>query len=233
MASGETTLSITDLPFWYSLINILYIWNTGDVSIEHITDKLVIVGLIAGFIGTFFVFWHPIQWVIDKLTWGIRESYSIYHVEHTQVSPPSYDIIILDEYLRLSLKTSAINHYKNKIVSQLYFLVILITITFALGDSSFQTITKLKDTVYLLPTQILIFCMIAGLFYLIYKMTKYFIENLQLHAMYYFITNQLELYEKVEYIKQAIDLHDWTTVKEATYRVLLHHWDKLARYTKK
>jgi hypothetical protein len=233
MASGETTLSITELPFWYSLINILYIWNTGNVAIENITDKLVIVGLIAGFIGTFFVFWHPIQWIIEKLAWKKRNSYSIYRVESNQTQPTFHNILILDLYLRLSLKTSAINHYKNKIASQIYFLVILITIFTALGNSDFQKVTKLKDTIYLLPTQVVIFCMIFGLCYLIYKMRQYFIENIRLHAMYYFITDQLELYQNVDFIKQAIDLHDWTTTKETIYRTLLRHWSELTKFSKK
>jgi len=231
LASGETTLSITDLPFWYSFVNILYIWNTGDVSIEHITDKLIIVGLIAGFIGTFFVFWHPIQWILDKLSWRKRKSYSIYRVDSNQTTIPFHNIIIHDQYLRLSLKTSAINHYKNKIVSQLYFLTILITIFVALGDTHFQSVTKLKDTIYLLPTQLVIFGMMVGLCYLIYKMRQYLIENLRLHAMYYFITDQLERYENVNYIKEAIDLHDWTTVREAIYKVLLRHWDDLPKFS--
>lgn len=233
MTNGNSTLSLTDLPFWYSFINIMYIWTTGNISLEDLGNKFLIVGLIAGFVGTFFVFWHPIQWVIEKVTWKVREKYSTYHVESNHnAKVPFHDIYISDEYLRLSLRTSIIGYYKNKMVSQFYFLAILITIFLALLDTNFQSATKLKDTMYLLPIQIIILCMIGGLVYFVYGMRKYFLETVQLHAMYYLIAENLETYQNITHLKQAIDLHDWTTVKNITYRILVRSWDKLTQFKK-
>jgi len=66
LASGQTALSLTDLPFMFSLVNLLYIWTFGleiTTNGETIFDisRYYTVGLIAGMLGTFFVFWHPIQ----------------------------------------------------------------------------------------------------------------------------------------------------------------------------
>lgn len=232
MTNGNSTLSLSDLPFWYSFINIVYIWTTGNTSLEDLGSKFLVVGLIAGFIGTFFVFWHPLQWIIEKLTWKTRKNYSTYHVEAAGNQVPFHDIHISDEYLRLSLKTSIIGYYKNKMVSQFYFLAILITISLALLDPNFQSTTTLKNSVFLLPIQIIILCMMGGLFYFIHSMKKYFLENVRLHAMYYLVAENLENYQNVTHLKQAIDLHDWTTVKNATYRILGRHWEDLARFKK-
>ena len=76
MAAGQTTLTIADLPFVYSMVNILFILWTGEFDAE----RIYAVGLIAGLFGTFLIMVHPIQRLWDK------RYHSIFHL-HSKYKP--------------------------------------------------------------------------------------------------------------------------------------------------
>ncbi len=228
MASGQTALSLSDLPFMYSFVNLLFIWSTGDV-----TDftRYYIVGLIAGLIGTFFVFWHPIQWLLDKFTMSKQQTLSIYEIDYPNVVPPLRKIIV-KEWFSLSLKTSAIKYLKDKIAGQIYFMIILITLFIALLTTNFQQTVGLKDSPHLYVIIVGVVGMSTGIAIFMAKQSESFGLNLKLSALYFLISLRLIGFkEESNVIKQAIDLNDWPTVKEMIDRILHNNWGSLDSYT--
>ncbi len=227
MASSPTALSLSDLPFMYSFVNLLFILITGQAKIEN----FYIVGLIAGIIGTFLVFWHPIQWSLDKFMTYHKKEYAKYRiVNNTGVTPPQYELQISD-WFNLSLKTSAIKYLKDKISSQIYFFIILSTIGLALFDPNFQKALNLENTYYRLIIQLGIWVMLIGLSKIFIKSSKEFINNVKITSIYFLISNSFTRYSgQSTIIKEAIDLNDWDTAKVVVDKTLYSYWDSLKSF---
>lgn len=230
MASGQTALSLSDLPFMYSFVNLLFIWSTGNVAD---ISRFYIVGLIAGLIGTFFVFWHPIQWIFDKFTIRRQQFLSLYTINYPNVVPPKRTII-LKEWFGLSLRTSAIKYLKDKMAGQIYFMIILLTIFCALLTTNFQETVSLKDSPYLYPLIVGTIGMLAGVGIFMARQFDNFKLDLKLCALYFLISQRIIGFkDESNIIKQAIDLNDWATVKEMIDRVLQNNWEALKNYSVK
>lgn len=220
MSSGQTALSISDIPFMYSFVNLIFIWQTGITGFE----SLPIIGLIAGVIGTFLVFWHPIQWVIDELMMRNMGNYSVYTIENHGHVPSKYDLQ-LEGWFSLSLKTSAIKYLKDKISSQVYFIVILTTFVLLLIDPNFQKTLKLENTVYPILIQIGLIIMLIALVYLYKKNSNQFIQNVKITSLYFLISNDVIGYrDQSLVIKEAIDLNDWDTANNVIDKTLRSMW---------
>lgn len=226
MTSGQTALAISDLPFMYSLINILFILWTGSVDDF---SRFYIVGLFAGLIGAFLVFWHPIQWIIDKNMIKQNENTS-FRISYPNASPPEHDVIIDQLFFRLTLKTVAIKYLKDKLVSQFYFIIILSTIFYALFIESFQQTIGLKDHPYLIVIQIIIIAMLVGTGYLTQRQSAMFRRNLKLSALFQFAEYKVYSFGNLTFIKQAIDLGDWVTVEDMLIKSLQSKWGNLAAF---
>lgn len=230
MASGQTALSLSDLPFVYSLANILFIWIYG---IEDI-DRFFVVGLIAGIVGTFLVFWHPIQFLYDRIMMSRYErNLASYPIKNPHHIPEKYDIRIERSLIRLSLKTTSIKYLKDKLVSQDYFMIILITLASVMITDSFQQATKLNDTPFAGYIILGIIGMLCGVVYLSTKQFKEFMFNLKLNSLYFLLTNHIIGFSDASsIIKNAIDLNDWTTAREMIDRQLQTNWDSLKNFSK-
>jgi len=226
MTAGQTALGISDIPFMYSMISIIYISITG--NIEDI-GRFFIVGLIAGTIGTFFVFWHPIQWLIDRNLIAKRKSRSTYLIKMKGHDPPQYKIKI-DKWLRLSLKTSSIKYLKDKITGQIYFVIILITLSVAINYPPFLETINLNDLAYKLLITLGLFAMIVGMGYVMIKQNIEFIRNVKIHCVYFLIFKSNWMGDEL-LLKSAIDLGDWDTAKEYTDYILVRHWQQLPSHS--
>lgn len=230
MASGQTALSLSDLPFMYSFVNLLFVWSTG--NIEDLS-RFYTVGLIAGLIGTFFVFWHPIQWIFDKFTVSQQKVLSFYKIDHSGVVPPTRTIALKD-WFGLSLRTSAIKYLKDKMAGQIYFMIILLTLFIALQTDNFQQTIGLKNSPFFYPVIVGIIGMLVGVAIFMLKQFDNFKLDVKLCALYFFISQRLIGFrEESSIIKQAIDLNDWATVKEMIDRTLHNNWDALKPYEPK
>ena len=238
MTSGQTALSLTDLPFMFSLVNLLYILTFGleiTTNGETVFDinRYYTVGLIAVMLGTFFVFWHPIQWIIDKVTLKWQDKFSTYLITNLNHVPPEYNIII-NEFFRLSLNTSAIKYLKDKMTGQIYFVIILTVFLIALFNLDFQKTFGLTNSTYLLYIQLGIGSMLGGTIYFSTKQIRGFRLNLQLTSLYFLLSNKMLGYsERTNLIKQAIDLNDWDTARQITNKTLRDHWKNLPHHSTK
>lgn len=234
MANGQTALSLTDIPFMYSFVNILFIMIVG---IENPVDfsRFYVVGLIAGLIGTFFVYWHPIQWIMRKFIMrdkNVIRGYTVHHV-NPDATPPEYEINII-EWLHLSLKTNAIKYLMDKFVSQIYFFIILVTLSLALSNIDFVTSLGLSDDVYLHFIKFGLLGMVVGTFIFSGKQYYNFRISLKLHCIYFLLVHHLVGFnDKTNMIKQAIDLNDWVTAKLMIDKALIGAWGSLSGLPKK
>lgn len=226
MTAGQTALGISDIPFMYSMISIIYISITG--NIEDIS-RFFIVGLIAGTIGTFFVFWHPIQWLIDRNLISNRKFQSTYLIKMKGHDPPQYKIKI-DKWLRLSLKTSSIKYLKDKITGQIYFVIILITLLVALNYPPFLETINLNDLVYSSLIKLGLLAMLIGMAYVMIKQNIEFIRNVKIHCLYFLIFKNNWMGDE-SLLKSAIDLGDWDTAKEYTDDILVRRWQQLPSHS--
>lgn len=230
MASGQTALSLSDLPFMYSFVNLIFIWQTGHAGIVN----LPIVGLIAGIIGTFLVFWHPIQWAIDRRMLRNKTEHSVYSIENNiGTVPPKYDLQ-LEDWFNLSLKTSAVKYLKDKISGQIYFIAILTTLLLLLFDPNFKQALNLENTTYPYSIQAGLVAMLVGLVIIYKKSAKEFILNVKVTGAYFLISNNITRYgEPSPVIKEAIDLNDWDTAKNIVDKTLRSNWTMLQGFSKK
>ena len=236
MTSGQTALSLTDLPFMFSLVNLLYIWIFGleiTTNGETVFDisRYYAVGLIAGMLGTFFVFWHPIQWIIDKVTLKWQDTFSTYLITDRGNAIPEYNIII-NEFFRLSLNTSAIKYLKDKMTGQIYFVIILTVFLIALFNLDFQKTFGLANSTYISYIQLGIGSMLVGTIYFSTRQIFSFRLNLQLTSLYFLLSNKMLGYSgETNLIKQAIDLNDWDTARQITNKTLRDHWKNLPHHS--
>ena len=230
MASGSTALSLTDIPFVYSLVNIIFIWMYGIENIE----RFLLVGLIAGILGTFLVFWHPLQFMYNKIMmFRYNRDLSSYLITNPNHSPPKFEIKIEKSLIRLSLKTTSIKYLKDRMVSQDYFIIILLTLVGVLQASTFQKSIHLMNSPYLNWIIFMISAMVLGMIYLSTKQMKEFFFNIKLNSIYFLLTNNIIGFgDASNIIKNAIDLGDWTSVREMIDKQLQSHWTVLSSFSK-
>ena len=228
MTSGQTALSLSDLPFMYSFLSVLFIWYTGN---SDDLARYYIVGVIAGTVGTFFVFWHPIQWILDKDMFKGQKINSSYAIELSNAVPDKYNLQIDPEFFRLSLKTSAIKYLKDKMASLVYFVIILGTLSIALIDTRFQKAIHLHNMSTITVIEIGLIAMLFGLVYVNRKKRSEFVLNVKLVGLYFQISNRITGYkDQSNIIKQAIDLNDWDVAKDMIDKVLRSFWGNLKSY---
>lgn len=123
MAIGETLLKITDYPFAYSLIGILTLWIGIDVS----DDQFVYLLAGSGSIGTLLVISNPIGRYLAstlKHNFGRRKIASFQSNQSNNF-----------KYCIHAIETNSIKTEINKIVSLMYFALIIALFGFAVGVS--------------------------------------------------------------------------------------------------
>jgi len=222
----------------FSLVNLFYILIFGleiTVNGETVFDvnRFYTVGLIAGMLGTFFVFWHPVQWIINKVTLKRQDKFSTYLITNKNHLRPQYNIIV-NEFFRLSLNTSAIKFLKDKMTGQIYFIIILIVFLIALFNLDFQKTIGLENSNYLSYIQLGIIGMLVGTIYFFTRQIISFRLNLQLVSIYFLLSNKILGYSEItNLIKQAIDLNDWDTARQITNTTLRKQWGNIQQYSTK
>ena len=223
----SNAISLTDIPFVYSVTNIAFIGITGIVEIE----KFLIVGLFAGIFGTFLVFWHPIQWLITKLTLSQKTKLQQYFIKNKGHNPESLTIQIPEPLIRLSLNTSAIKYQKDKFTSLIYFLIILLTFSYFSTTDGFVQATQIVDKQILSVITIVPSILFVGVVIFLKNHFTRLDHNIKLNALYFLLTNEIIGYDtESNIIKTAIDLNDWDTVKEMIEKQMKKQWTNLERY---
>ena len=229
MANGQTALSLSDLPFSYSFINLIFILIIGEIKIEN----FYIVGVIAGMIGTLLVFWHPIQWIIDKIINKRKNDMSTYIIENPNHDPSKYEIIIDDEIM-LSLKTSPIKFLKDKIVSQIYYIILLCTFGLALFNPIFHKVIQLDGTIFPIYIQLGILFMAGLSLYILIKNVIGLGNNIKIVSVYFHCYSlNTNLSEAIEIVKESFNLNDWISAKKYLDTKLRRHWRQLGQISVK
>jgi hypothetical protein len=219
MAAGQTILAITDLPFSYSFVNILFISILGKPTLE----TLPIVGMIAGLAGTFLLILHPIQKGFDK-SYRERLNDFINYKFKGQSGNTIVDtgVSIDKELLLLSLNTSAMKYEKDKLAGNAYFILLLLEIAFSLAYPPFVEALNLQwyHIILLLAA---IIGMIGGIVYTHRGDLKDFSRHMQLNALFFQLQSQAssnQISNWLDLAGRSIDLNDWTTAKEIIERIL-------------
>jgi len=219
MTVGQSTLSIAELPFVYTIVNLAVISSTGVVTI----DNLYAASLGAGLFGTFFVVLKPSQRIID---WQIRkkfESLLTYKFSDKEEFKANIDIT----YLELNLFTTPIKYEKDKISGTAYFIVVLFFTDSILLTESFQKAISL-DAIWAIVLSIVFFGMLIVVAIIMKGYVKTFSRNLQLSALYMDLvtkrgrevpTDTAEL-ERLNIAGSALDLNNWPLVKKMIEKVL-------------
>lgn len=123
MAVGETLLKITDYPFAYSLIGILALWSGIDVP----DDKFAYLLAVSGSVGTLLVISNPIgRYLVNTLIHNFKRRKN-----------PSFQTNKQNnfKYCIRAIETNSIKTEINKIVSLMYFAIIISFFGFAVGIS--------------------------------------------------------------------------------------------------
>jgi len=219
MATGQGTLMLADLPFVYSISNILIILFSNSNGIE----RFYIAGLLAGMFGTFLVIIHPIQKILDGF-WKKRiEKISKYGIPQTITSPPVKMEINRINFL-ISLKTPAINFEKDKIAGTIYFTIILMATGVALTQPKFLHQIGLENFQYTWILLLIIFAMFNITSYIWGKELRQFGYKLRISALFFEL---LHTYSKnvdvmrLDMIKRSIDLNDWNSASELIERLII------------
>jgi hypothetical protein len=226
VAAGQSTLSIADLPFVYSIANILVILYTGTVDI----NRFYVVGLIAGLIGTFFVIVHPVQLGLDRRWKNVSKFHSKYHITNEGASPPDRDIEMEVINVQRSLKLVGIKYEKDKIVGAIYFLVILVTIFGSLFNVSFQHAlgfeTPFSSLWYSIQAVFLFMLCLTGA--VIIREMLSFTSKLKTCAMYFYLIKRwgrhVEIRPRLDEIKHSIDNNDWDIGKQLLEQEIINLW---------
>jgi len=123
MAIGETLLKITDYPFAYSLIGILTLW----IGIDIPDDKFPYLLAISGSLGTLLVISNPIgRYLANTLKHNFnRRSFASFQSNQDNNF----------KYCIQAIETNSIKTEINKIVSLMYFALIIALFGFAVGLS--------------------------------------------------------------------------------------------------
>lgn len=224
--NGNSALSLTDIPFVYSLANLLLIYYTGNFEIE----RFVILGFLAGMFGTFLVFWHPIQGIIDKFSL-ISKNKSKYTIRNPGAKTAKLEIKIDESLFRLSLNTHAIKYQKDKFAGLIYFMIILLTIAIVSTSDNFKQAVMVPAFFQLLimfgPV-----VMMFGCGWLLAIHGKKLINNLKLNSLYFLLSNDIIGYgNESNLIKTAVDLNDWATAQEIIDKQIRNHWENMKRYS--
>ncbi len=155
-ASGSTTISISDVPFAYSIIGLLSI-----IFLEKpLSDHLYIVALGGSLIGTFLFITHPMQRLLEFLFFlanrkdivyrrGVHNRYMIYASSITS-----------------ALKTAPIRFERDRVVAIFYFIIILGFVLAALLGGSIGKVFGIKNESFLLLAKIGIIVALAIIFYM-------------------------------------------------------------------
>jgi len=221
MTVGQSSLSIAEIPFIYTLVNLSAITASGQVSFEN----LYIAGLGAGLFGTFLVVVKPLQRNIDRHMRKIFVKLTNYRVEAKSSGSAKKDAIqVLDtSYMELSLGTTSIKYEKDKIAGTFYFLGILISFGIFLLYPPFQiTISIEPNWSYAISGSIVIMIIIISKIQIGYL--KQFSKKLQLNAMYMLFANQISGRalepELLGIAGRAIDINNWVLVKEMIDKII-------------
>jgi len=225
--NGTSVLSITDIPFVYSLANLLFIASTGTIEVE----RLVIIGLLAGIGGTFLVFWHPIQWIIDRLVLLSNPKFRQYKIKNPGHVPDNYTLDIKKGLFRLSLNTHGIKYQKDKFVSLIYFMIILGTLGYIYDSENFQKVVEISDS-YKSYIPYGAFVMLLGIGWFLTDHGRKLKNNLKLNSLYFMLSNDIIGYgNESNLIKNAIDLNDWATAKEIIHKQIRNRWEPMKRFS--
>jgi len=228
--NGSSALSVSDIPFVYSIVNLGFISYTGSTDIQ----QFLVVGFIAGIFGTFLAFWHPIQWVIDRFVLGSKKIINTYFIEHKNANPPNYTIKLDDSLIRLSLKTHSIKYQKDKFTGFIYFIITLFVFALVSDDDNFITALNLQESPILDVITYGSLVLAVGVGWLLYAHAKNLSKNLKLNSLYFLLYSRTQLGDPNtrDLIKTSIDLNDWATVEEHIVSRLRHHWHYLKSYSK-
>lgn len=228
--NGQSAISISDIPFWYSIINLAVIWHTGELGDP---TRFYVIGLMSGLIGTFFVFWHPIQWILDVLILHTKRI-TDYKIENPEQKPDKVTIKIDKNTINRSLKTSAITYQKDKFASFVYFAIIFFTFVLALQDKDVQEVfsSEIPESFEILFLVIL--SIGIGVGYLTNSFAVELVKNVKLTGLFLMTTNKIAPGQVwLNEIKTAIDLKDWIIVKDTIERQLRTIWVTVVSYDEK
>jgi len=228
MTSGQTALSLTDLPFMYSFLNVMTIILFGIP--ENYESRFIIIGIFAGIGGTFLIFWHPIQYLID---WYMTKSYeklSTYYVSSPTQKPKAYDILINNDQFRLSLKSSSIKYLKDKYASLIYFIIILVSVGVAVVGEDVQKLLNIQDPFLIIPIFAVLTAMAFALGFFNRTLYVKIRKGLQLESLYYQVTKLPGYQEEREEIRRSIDLQEWEIVESQLKSFMRRHWGAMKQW---
>ena len=231
MASGQTALSLSDLPFMYSVLNLSAITIFGIP--EDFGGRFIILGIIAGIAGTFLVYLHPIQWSIDKKMLKGYDKLSIYYIENPNHKPKAYDIRINEHEFRLSLKSSSIKYLKDKFASRIYFTIIVGTFSLSIISPNIRNILGMEDLLMLIPLGIIVAIMGFVVGFQNKKVYYQIEDGIEFESLYNQITRWRGSQEEKEDIRRSIDLQEWEIVESKIDIFMRRHWNDLAQYAAK
>lgn len=213
LATAQTPLSLSDLPFIYSLVNVIIVLYNQHIAVPSYTALL-----IAGFLGTFVVSTHPLQRMIDLIyEKGKFKNKDFFTVMFTGDSGEikNFKLLIDDTLLRLSLKTTPIKYEKDKIVASIYFLVVLSLIEYALTtDWLVDELTRIIVGFDIWWIRMTVMIMLGSISILLSYEILNFRKKLRMFAMYFEIIRKSLGGDAGDYslMKSAIDQNDWDAV---------------------
>jgi hypothetical protein len=207
MTNSQTALSLSDLPFVYSLITVLIVINN-----QTITTPSYLSLLIAGFLGTFVITTRPLQRLVDIIYYKIKFRYSnneIFILKHYS-GLKTMQLPIRNGLMRLSLKTSPIKYEKDKIIGSIYFITILTLILYALMmDSLVQEIkSKIPYDIWIIRG--IVSFMLGSISLLLAHQIINFRKKIQLSAIFFEISSRGILgTDDLSLHKSSVDTNDW------------------------
>ena len=208
MTVGETILKVTDYPFAYSAIFIIL----AILGLEVFDEKAFPYLALAGIAGTFLVILDPFGWIV--------KGYAIFAVRPDYLKKD--DKKNRWDYVKSAFNTKAMDIEKDKIVSMLYFLFVLIIFSIALNSydqftqrfeinfNNIQCDVKcIRDTV-LTPLGIAIFLVIIVIGAKGIKLPR----KAEIVSSYLFAIGTTDIpRETVDSISRFIELGDWKTAE--------------------
>lgn len=206
MANGHVALSLSDLPFIYSLITVLIIINN-----ETIATPSYVALLAAGFLGTFVITTRPLQKLIDiiykiKFRSSSNEMFILKHFSRTKM----LKLPIKNELMKLSLKTSPIKYEKDKIIGSIYFITILVLIIYALTIDDLVEDIKSKIPYDVSLIRIITAVMLGSISLLLSHEIINFRKKIQLSAMFFELSDRgIVGTDDLSLQKSAFDQNDW------------------------
>ena len=231
MTSGQTVLSLTDLPFAYSFVNLLVLIIFG--LPENYEGRLILIGLIAGIAGTFLVYLHPIQWFLDKKMNKIFDEVSIIHFKDPTKRPKGYDIEIHKNQYQLALKSSSIKYLKDKFASQIYFTIIVWTFSMSFAVKNMRDLLGINEPTLIVPVAVILGIMGGGVFVMCLRVFKQIKKSLRLESVFNQVIRWAGNPEEKEEIRRSIEYQEWEIVDDKTTFWMKRHWGNLDAYGKR